>query len=269
MRGKRQSSDRAQSFDRVQHIYRTNTAVATDHIGAPLLQFSSKGLRIRAVPAIAIFVDGYLGDHGQFRIYLSSRQNCLVKFFQIADRLQDEQIDSALGESTDLLMKRFTRFLKRNFAQRFNPDSQRAHRSRNPPVETFRRLMRQTRAGKVNVVNLIGKGMASQAEAVCAKRVGFNDFSSSLKVFVMDVADQIGLREVQFVIAPIDEYPFGVQQRTHGPVAQDGRLLKPFEQVPSHCHSEYQEESCFGTPRHTDRRLQRKNLLCYNLVLRI
>ena len=54
-------------------------------------------------------------------------------------------------------MKRFTRFLKRNFAQRFNPDSERAHRSRNPPVETFRRLTRQTSARKVDVVDLIGK----------------------------------------------------------------------------------------------------------------
>ena len=81
MGSKRQRSDCAQSFDRVQHIYRTNTTVATDHVGAPLLQFDTKRLWVGAVQAIAIFVDGYLGDNGQLWIYLSSCQNGLVQFF--------------------------------------------------------------------------------------------------------------------------------------------------------------------------------------------
>jgi hypothetical protein len=34
----------------------------------------------------------------------------------------------------------------------------------------------------------------------------------------MDAANQVGRREVQFVVATIDEDPFGVQQGTHGAI---------------------------------------------------
>ena len=35
----------------------------------------------------------------------------------------------------------------------------------------------------------------------------------------MDVADEIGLRDVQFVVAAVDEDTLGVQQCAHGAVA--------------------------------------------------
>jgi len=41
----------------------------------------------------------------------------------------------------------------------------------------------------------------------------------------MDGSDQIGLREVQFVVTPIDKYTLGVQKRAHGAVAQHRSLL--------------------------------------------
>ena len=38
------------------------------------------------------------------------------------------------------------------------------------------------------------------------------------KVLVVNAADKVGLREVQFVIATIDENALGIQQGTHGAV---------------------------------------------------
>ena len=37
----------------------------------------------------------------------------------------------------------------------------------------------------------------------------------------MDVANQVGLREVQLVVAAVDENAFGIQQGTHRAVAKN------------------------------------------------
>ena len=39
-----------------------------------------------------------------------------------------------------------------------------------------------------------------QAEGVGAEGIGFNDLGAGLEVFVMNAADQVGLRKIQFVV---------------------------------------------------------------------
>ena len=51
---------------------------------------------------------------------------------------------------------------------------------------------------------------------------------------MVDGADQLGLRQVEFVIAAVDEDALGVKKRAHGSVAEHGRLLQAFDKVLRH-----------------------------------
>jgi hypothetical protein len=46
--------------------------------------------------------------------------------------------------------------------------------------------------------------------------------------------DQLRLRDVQLVIAAVDEDPLGVKKRAHGSIAEHGRLLQAFDEVLGH-----------------------------------
>ena len=76
----------------------------------------------------------------------------------------------------------------------------------------------------------------SQADVVATKRVGFNDLCTSLQVFAVDTPNQVGLGEIQFVIAAVDEDALGIQQSTHGTITEDGRFLQPGKEITRHTH---------------------------------
>jgi len=76
--------------------------------------------------------------------------------------------------------------------------------------------------------------MPSQAEGVCPECIGFNNFRTRLKVFMVNSPDQLGLGNVQFVIAAVNEDPLAVEQGSHRSVAQDGGLFQPRQYVASH-----------------------------------
>jgi hypothetical protein len=74
----------------------------------------------------------------------------------------------------------------------------------------------------------------SKAEAIGSKGIGFDNFGAGLQVFVMDAANQIGLGEIQFVVATVDEDALGIEKGSHRAVAQDGGLLNAGKKV--RCH---------------------------------
>src|ERR1700690_3766162 len=51
---------------------------------------------------------------------------------------------------------------------------------------------------------------------------------------MVDGADQFGLRDVQFVVTAVDEYPFGIKKRPHRAVAQYGRGFQSFNKILRH-----------------------------------
>ena len=57
---------------------------------------------------------------------------------------------------------------------------------------------------------------------------------ASLQIFVMQATYQVGLGDVQFVVAAINENPFGVEQGTHRAIAQDRGFFQTSKQVTSH-----------------------------------
>ena len=75
------------------------------------------------------------------------------------------------------------------------------------------------RAPEIDLANFVGQAVTSQPEAICSKSIGFDDLGTSLQVFVMDAADQVGLRKIQFVIAAVDKNSLGVEPGSHRAVA--------------------------------------------------
>jgi hypothetical protein len=80
----------------------------------------------------------------------------------------------------------------------------------------------------------VGQAVPGQPEGVGAESIGFNNLGSGLQVIVMNGANQIGLREIQFVVAAVDEDALGVKQRSHRAIAENGRLLDPCKKVVCH-----------------------------------
>jgi len=50
----------------------------------------------------------------------------------------------------------------------------------------------------------------------------------------VNAANEVGLGEVQLVVAPVDEHTLGVQQRAHGAVAKYGRCRQSLSKITGH-----------------------------------
>ena len=223
------------SFNRVQHGYRADTAVASDHIRAPLFQLGREGLRIRPVQAIAIFIDRHLRHHWNLRVHVAGCKNRLMEFFQISEGFENQQVHAAFHQGRDLLTESIVSLLVRSLAQWLNADAQRSHGTSYPQIEALGSLSSQPGAGEIDVTYTVGKTVTGQPKAIAAECVGLNYLRTGLQVLVMNTADEIGLRQVQFVIAAINENPFGIQQGPHRAVTQHRRCFQMGKQVRSHC----------------------------------
>src|SRR5579863_1775250 len=157
-----------------------------------------------------------------------------MEFFQVSEGFKHQQINPALCQRCDLLSKCLASLLERGFAKRLNSRSQRANRSCHPHIEAFGGFSCESCASPVNVANFIGYSVSREAKGICSKRVGFYDFGSSLKIVVVNRTNQIGLGQVQLVVATVDKYTPGVEQRSHGPVAQDRGTFDPGKKVSGH-----------------------------------
>ena len=98
-----------------------------------------------------------------------------------------------------------------------------------PATQTSKALggfLRQPYPGKVDLPDPIFHAMACQAKGIPTESIGFNNLRTCLQVFMMEFTNQVRLRDVQFVIATIDEDSLGVEQGPGGAIAQDRGLLQ-------------------------------------------
>ena len=173
----------------------------------------------RSIQAIALLVDGDLGYHWQLRVHIASRQNGLVQLFQVSKGLQDNQVDAFFVQGCNLLVKGCPGFIARNLAQRLDAYSQGSNRAGDQGVKTLCRLPGQPGAVAIDVSQLVQTSVLRQTKRIRAKGVGFNNVRPGMQVFLMDATDQVGLRDVEFVVAAVDENAFGIQQGAHGAIA--------------------------------------------------
>ena len=161
-----------------------------------------------------------------FGVDIARRQNGLMQFFQVSEGFEDDEIDAAFDQGGNLLAEGVAGFLKGGFAQRLNADAQGPDRAAYPNVKTLGGFARHVGSGEIDVADFVGDAVAAKAKGVCPESIGFDDLRAGLQIFVMDGANQIGLRQVQFVVTAVDEDALGVQQGAHGAVAQDRGILQ-------------------------------------------
>src|SRR5437588_6949292 len=106
--------------------------------------------------------------------------------------------------------------------------------------------------------------MPGQADCIPAECVGLDYFRAGLQVFMMDAANQVGLRAIKLVVASVDEDSFGVQKGAHGAVAQYRALLQAFYKVSRHSQQEYRSLPSFAASAPTAPSGKLAVPLCYN-----
>ena len=77
-------------------------------------------------------------------------------------------------------------------------------------------------AGGIDLGHLRGEAVASETKAVCAKGVGFKNLGARLEVILMNREDEVGVRQVQFVVAAVDEDTAGVEHCAHRAIGEHG-----------------------------------------------
>src|ERR1700682_2481460 len=89
-------------------------------------------------------------------------------------------------------------------------------------------------ARQIDFAHAIRQAVPRQAKAVPAESIGFDNLGAGLQIIVVDAADQLRLRQVQLVIAAVDEDPLGIEKRSHSSIAEHGRKLQTFNEVLGH-----------------------------------
>ncbi len=226
MGGERSRSHGANAFHRVKHGNRADAAVAADDVGSPFLQLRAVVLGAGTVQAVPFLIDGDLGHNRQLGIDVASGEQGLVQLLEIAKGLQDQQVDAFFVQGLNLLAEGIACFRQRDFSQRLDAHAERPHGSGHQRIEALGRLAGHARAHAVDVGQPIQTTVLAQAKRIRAKGVCFYDLCPGLEVVVMDVADEVGLREVQLVVTTVDKDAFRIQKRAHGAIAKHRATLQ-------------------------------------------
>ena len=167
-------------------------------------------------------------------------QNRLMHFVQRGHCLQHKKVNAAFGERANLFGKRRSRFLERNFAERLNLHSDRAHRAGHICLrgllvpDLIRCLPRNFCAGDIHIMNFVLQSVPLQPKSIATEGIGLDNLRARLQIFLMDGANQIRLRQVQFVVTTVDKHTAFVQHGAHGAVAQNASCLEQFTQAVWH-----------------------------------
>ena len=81
-------------------------------------------------------------------------------------------------------------------------------------------LARHLGSGPVDLDHPVGEAIALQTQGIGAKGIGLDDLRARLQVFLVDVAHQFRLGEIQFVVAAVDKDAASVQAGAHRPIAE-------------------------------------------------
>src|SRR4051794_38733754 len=120
--------------------------------------------------------------------------NCLMQFIDITECLQNQEINPALKQGSNLLTENISRLLKRHLAQRLNANPQRPNGPRDPSVKALRCFFRQPRTVKINVMDLVTQPVPLQSNRIPSESVGFNHLRPGLQILMMNPANQVRLR---------------------------------------------------------------------------
>src|SRR5262249_31977474 len=186
----------------------------------------------RAVEAAAIVFGRHLRDDRKTR-HRAHRADRGLQLVEVAERLEDKEINAALGERRGLLSKRRLRFVEARPAPGLDAYAERSNRS-SYPRRIVCRLTCDSCAFEVDVVDLVGESEVRQLEPVRAERVRLDDVGAGAQIFLMDVGHEPRLREVQLVEAVVEKNPARVEHRPPRAVTDEHARIQGREKRGTH-----------------------------------
>ena len=216
--------DRRHALDRVEHRRRADGAVDADDRRAAPLELGREALRRRAVERVAVLLGRHLRDDRQVAD-AAHRVDRGAHLVQVAERLEDEQVDAAVDQRLRLLAEVLARLVDAGLAPGLDADAERADRAGDVGL-LARRVARNPRPLFVDRVQPVGEAERSELDAVRAEGVGFDHVRAGADVLLVHLGHQIRLGDVQRVEALVDEDALRVEHRAHRAVAHEDALVQ-------------------------------------------
>ncbi len=165
--------------------------------------------RIDAIDGVAVGMDRHLGDDRQIG-RVAAAEDRLLDLRQVAEGLDDEQVDPALGQRLGLLLEESPRFLASRGPVGLDPDTEGTERAGDEQV-VARHTPRQLGARPVDLAHAIREPEVLQPQAVGTEGVGLEDLGAGVSVGTVNFAHDLGTLEVELVIANVDEHAAAIQ----------------------------------------------------------
>ena len=143
----------------------------------------------------------------------------------VAKRLEHEEIDATVDERAGLLAKMLFRLVHARPSPRLDTNAERADRAGDIGV-VARRMPRDLRPLDVDRAHLIAQTEGRQLDPVRAERIRLEDVGAGLRIGLVDLCHQVGLRQVQLVERSVHEDAARVQHRPHRAVADEHALVQ-------------------------------------------
>ena len=183
-------------------------------------------LRRRSIEAVAIVFDCHLRNDRRCRD-APHRADRGANLVQVAERLEDEQIDTAGDKRLGLLAKERLRLIGPHLAPGLDANTQRSNRTGDIGLITGR-LTGKAGAFGVDLVDPVAKAERPELHAIGAKRVRLDHVGTRTDVILMHLHDGVRRHHIQRIEAAIDEHALRVEHRAHGAVADEHALVEGF-----------------------------------------
>ena len=212
-----QLRDGGHPLDGVEHRRRPDRAVDTEQGGTTSLEVGREPLGWRPVERVPVFLGGHLRDDRQVRDPADGVDGG-ANLVQVAERLQNEQVDPAFHERPRLFLECVARLVDTGLSPRLDPDPERTDRSGHVGATRSGRA-RDPRPLHIDRAQPVAEPERPELGAVRPERVGLDDVRPGSQVLIVHFAHQLGRRDIEGVEALVDEHALGVQHRSHGAIA--------------------------------------------------
>ena len=215
-----------------EHGGRASGAVDADGVSAGLSE-QGRGVRGRGtVEAIALVVHCDHDQHGKVGSGFARGQQGLAGFIQRRHGFNHDEVSAGGGERGDLFLEGGARLVEAGLAQRLQGHAEGTDRAGDPGfagllvAQMGDGLFGQAHAGGVDVGHFAGEAVAGEAEAVGAEGIGFKNLCAGLEIFLVHGEDELGIGEVQLVVAAVDEDAAPVEHGAHRAVGKNRTIAK-------------------------------------------
>ncbi len=216
-------------LQRFEHGGRADAAVQADHVGAERFEHGRELLGRHAVERVAVVSRGQLRDDRERGRGGAAGAHGGAEFAQVAEGFEHEQVDAAVGERLGLFAEDRLGFVESGLAKRLDADAERSDRAGDVGLVASGRA-REPRALLVDGREPRLETERRQLDAVRPERVRLDHVGAGAHVGLMEVGDEVGLREVQLVEAAIEEDALGIEHRPRRTVGDQHALVERFEE---------------------------------------